>query len=280
MTTSNVPWSEGDHTWQMITECFNNFDISCYGISSNFLGYGLILAFFCMEYHIFYKGILTLKPDLTEKQKSWIMSIKSSLIMFLIGVYYNYHCFSNNFNEESFYNVLDSNGGVSFGKIIVLYFTAYLIMDVYIGNKEYHNHMKSLSGYFHHSIYIVVNIVSLYFGVFPLYLLHMLSELPTFLLAIGSFDSSLRNDDVFGATFFTTRIVYHIFLTWLFRRHSLLFYCSLSALGLHCYWFSLWAQKYFFPNTKDKKSKSKLKSSGPKKRVSKARPPKVKSASV
>jgi hypothetical protein len=231
------------------------------------------------------------------------MSIKSSLIMLLIGVYYNYHCFSNNFNEESFYNVLDSNGGVNFGKIIVLYFTAYLIMDVYIGNKEYHNHMKSLSGYFHHSIYIVVNIVSLYFGVFPLYLLHFLSELPTFLLAIGSFDPRLRNDDLFGATFFTTRIAYHIFLTWLFRRHSLLFYCSLAALGLHCYWFSSWAQKYFFPKstvtdttpkstvTATPKStvkgtrKSTVKGTrkskiGFKKIVSKAQPPKIKSNSL
>jgi hypothetical protein len=234
---------------ESLTECFTEtlktFDISSYAVSGNIIGYTLILVLFCIEYYIFYNFVKKIDPDLTEKQKAYIMSIKNALIMFLIGLYYNNYYFISKLNEESFCNILEEQNSINLGKVIVLYFTAYLIMDVYIGKQEYHQYMNTLSGYFHHTIYIIINIISLYIGVYPLYLLHMLSELPTFLLGLGSFDSNFRNDDLFGATFFITRIAYHLFLTYIFRKHTLLFYISLAALGLHCYWFSQWVKKYF-----------------------------------
>jgi hypothetical protein len=208
-----------------------------------------------MEYFLHYKFVNIIKPDLTEKQKAYILSIKSSLSMFLIGLYFNYHFFTSKFNEEHFFNILDEKGSLNFGKVIVLYFTAYLIMDVYVGSTEYPQYMKSLSGNFHHIIYTIVNLLSLYVGVYPLYLLNMISELPTFLLGIGSFDASLRDDNLFGVTFFLTRIVYHIFLLWMFRKHTLLLCLSLAALGLHIYWFYNWFQKYSGYGPKGKKSK-------------------------
>jgi hypothetical protein len=221
--------------------------------------YATILLFFCMEYYLHYKFINIIKPDLKEKQKAYILSIKSSLSMFLIGLYFNYHYFTSKFNEEHFFSILNDKGSLNFGKVIILYFTAYLIMDVYVGSTEYPKYMTTLSGNFHHGIYTVVNLISLYVGVYPLYLLHMLSELPTFLLSIGSFDNNLRNDNLFGITFFSTRILYHILLTWMFRKHTLLLSLSLGALGLHLYWFSCWAKKYFFKTTQIKlKKKSKV----------------------
>ena len=72
----------------------------------------------------------------------------------------------------------------------------------------------------------------------------MISEIPTFLLSLGSFDSYFRNDSLFGITFFITRIIYHIILTWIFRKHSSVLFISLSALGLHLYWFYTWFKKY------------------------------------
>ena len=74
----------------------------------------------------------------------------------------------------------------------------------------------------------------------------MLSELPTLILSVGRFDSSLRDDNLFGITFFLTRIVYHMFLIWAFKDNSLLFYLGSAALTLHLYWFYLWFTKYFF----------------------------------
>jgi len=150
------------------------------------------------------------------------------------------------FNETNFESILESKNGLNFGILVVLYFTGYLIMDVFIGRTEYPEYMKVLSGNFHHIVYSCVNIASLYFGVYPFYLLHMLSEIPTFILSLGSFDSKFRNDQLFGITFLCTRIIYHIILTYIFRKHSILFYVSLAALGLHIYWFSNWLKKYGF----------------------------------
>jgi hypothetical protein len=210
-----------------------------------------------MEYFLHYKFVNVIKPDLTEKQKAHILSIKSSLSMFLIGLYFNYHFFTSKFNEEHFFNILENKGSLNFGKVIILYFTAYLIMDIYVGSTEYPKYMQSISGNFHHTVYTVVNLLSLYIGVYPLYLLHFLSELPTFLLSIGSFDSRLRDDNLFGVTFFLTRIVYHIILTWMFRKHTLLCGLSLAALGLHIYWFTGWYKKYGFGSKKVNQKKKK-----------------------
>jgi len=221
------------------------------------LVYIILILFFCLEYFLHYHFVNELRPDLNEKQKSYILSIKSSLSMLLIGIYYNYHYFTSKFNKADFFNILEKKGSLDFGKIIVLYFTAYLIMDIYIGSQDYAASMKSLSGYFHHTVYTIINMLSLNIGMFPMYLLHMLSELPTLLLSVGSFDSSLRDDNLFGLTFFITRIVYHIILTWMFKDNTLMLTLSLATLGMHIYWFSGWVKKYFFTqNTSEKSEKS------------------------
>lgn len=206
--------------------------------------YVLIFILGCVDYYFHYRFINYLKKDLTKKQKAYIMSIKSSLTMFLIGVYFNYFYFSSGFSHERFLTILEEKDTLNFGKLVVIYFASYLLTDVYVGNLEYPEYMKSLSGNFHHTMYIGVSLLSLYTGLYPLYLLHMMSELPSFLLSIGSFDSSLRNDNWFGLTFFSTRILYHLILTIIFRQNRLLLGISLAALGLHVYWFYGWYKKY------------------------------------
>lgn len=232
------------------------------------LVYSIILIFFCLEFFLHYKFVNTICPDLTEKQKAYILSIKSSLSMFLIGLYFNYHYFTSKCNESLFFENLESKGGMNFGKIIVLYFTAYLIMDLYLGHYDYRKYMDNLSGYFHHVIYSFINILALYTGVFHVYLLHMLSELPTFIMAIGQFDPKFRNDNLFGLTFFLTRILYHIFLTWTFRDNTMILGLSLASLGLHLFWFKGWFTKYFLkiePKQKDLKKDPKQKNKNQKK---------------
>ena len=209
-----------------------------------YINYIIILILGCIDYFFHYKFITYIRKDLTEKQKSQILSIKSSLTLFLIGIYFNYFYFTSGFNEEKFFNILNEKNNLDFGILIILYFTAYLLTDMFIGYFEYPEQMQSISGNFHHKCYTIVNMLSLYFGLYPLYLLHLISELPSFLLSIGSFDNDFRNDALFGTTFFMTRIVYHIYLTYTFRKHSILFYLSLAALCLHAYWFYGWWNKY------------------------------------
>lgn len=206
--------------------------------------YLLIFLLSCGEYLFHYKFINYIKKDLTEKQKAHILSVKSSITLFLIGIYFNYYYFSSNFNQERFLNILEENDSLNFGKLVVLYFAAYLMMDIYIGNKDYKKYMKQLSGNFHHTVYIGINLLSLYTGLYPIYLLHMMSEFPTFLLSLGSFDSALRHDNWFGGIFFTTRILYHAILTYIFRSNKMVLGFSLAALALHIYWFYGWFKKY------------------------------------
>ena len=223
------------------------------------LVYLIIFLFFCVEFLLHYKFVNIIRDDLTEKQRSYIMSIKSAISMFLIGIYFNYHYLTSNFDQIEFFSNLESKGGMNFGKIIVLYFTAYLVMDLYIGHYDYRVHMDNLSGYFHHIVYCIVNMLSLYIGVYPIYFLHMMSELPTIILSLGSFDKNFRNDNLFGITFFLTRIVYHAFLIWAFKDNTLLFYIGSAALCLHVYWFYLWLTKYLLTSKTKNKMKNKKK---------------------
>lgn len=206
--------------------------------------YVLILILGCVDYYFHYRFINYLKKDLTQKQKAYILSIKSSLTMLLFGVYFNYYYFSSGFSHEKFLSILEQKDSLNLGKLVVIYFASYLLTDIYVGNLEYPEYMKSLSGNFHHTMYIGINMLSLYTGLYPLYLLHMMSELPTLLLSLGSFDSNFRNDNWFGLTFFSTRIFYHLILTIIFRQNRVLLGFSLAALGLHIYWFYGWFKKY------------------------------------
>lgn len=210
--------------------------------------YLLILILSCFDFLFHYKFLTHIKKDMTIKQKSYIMSIKCSLTMFFVGVFFNYQYFSPNVNDNSIIGIFS-----------VLYFTAYLITDLYIGNKDYPESMNVIAGNTHHIVYICINIISLYFNIYPLYLLFMLSELPTFLLALGSFDSTLRNNTLFGITFFCTRILYHIFLIWICRDQSIIFYLSIIVLCMHLYWFKGWFHKYGFNIKTNKKTKLKTK---------------------
>lgn len=221
--------------------------------------YIIILLLSCVEYVLHYKFVNYIRPNLTIKQKANILSIKSSLTLLLVGIYYNYYYFTSKLDESSFYSILDEKNYLNFGKLIVIYFTAYLMMDLYVGMTEYKEELGTLTGYIHHSAYIIINIVSVYMGIYPIYLLNMLSELPTLIMSIGIFDKSLRNDKLFGISFFTTRLFYHGILAYTFRHHSLFFYISLLTFGLHSYWFYNWWNKYGIKLITKKNSKEKIK---------------------
>ena len=138
------------------------------------LSYILIFVLSCIDYYFHYKFINYIKRDLTIKQKAYLLSIKSSLTLFLIGIYFNYYYFSSGFSHEKFLNILEEKDCLNFGKLVVLYFTAYLLMDIWVGNNEYPEYMKSISGNIHHTIYIGISLLTLYTGLYPLYLLHMI----------------------------------------------------------------------------------------------------------
>lgn len=189
--------------------------------------YVLFVLLMCVDNVFLYKRVTT-ENKLTMKQKAYILSIKSSLTMFILG------CIA----------VVQFKAGNNPAAVLgVLYFISYLICDCVIGSIDYPKYLQTLSGYTHHIAYIIINMISLITGKYPLYMLYMIEELPTILLSIGSYNKEYRSDNLFGLTFFLTRIVYHIVLTWLLRNDTVIVTFSMMVLPLHVYWFYGWCRQ-------------------------------------
>jgi len=203
-----------------------------------------IFSIFCLEYYYYYFKTIKIY-SLTKKQKAYIISIKNSLIMTIASIFYIYLFINSGASLDISLNF--SKEIEIFGRLLILYFMAYLVMDLAIGVFEYPNYIQLLSGYIHHTIYLIISSLALYNtdGLF-IFILAMIEELPTFLLSIGSFNNSFRNDTLFGISFFITRIVFHIILMFLFRNNEFqfIFYIPLFTLILHLYWFKNWLAKY------------------------------------
>ena len=187
-----------------------------------------------VEHVIYYNVIKMLYHErMTDKQKSYILSVKSSFILSMLGMYltiFKYFVSSETIEIVS--------------KFTVNIFTAYLITDLYYAITDYKIITSILQCHIHHSVYIFVNIFSLYTGYYIYYVNYMILEIPTFILSFGVMFPSYRNDTLFGITFFILRIVYHIYLTFLYRNIEHMLFLSNLACLLHTYWFLTWTRKY------------------------------------
>jgi|UniRef100_A0A6C0ALS2 hypothetical protein len=196
----------------------------------------LIFMLFCVDYYYVYYSSIGNNKKLNESQKAYIMSIKSSMTLFLLSIFFNIKYFiSDDFNSNDFIVI----------HLGILNLIAYFFMDCVIGRKEYNKYLLSLSGYIHHIIYIVVSVVCIKLNIILPYILFLIEELPTLILSLGKFNSNLRSDNLFGMTFFVTRIVYHIFLIMMtYNYHIIIPIVGTLALGVHIYWFKNWLNKY------------------------------------
>lgn len=198
--------------------------------------YVLFILLMCLDNIWVYNKTCSLIAA-NEKQKAYILSIKSSMTMLILGCFAVFQFIQVSYSPNEY---LKSNQMLNM--FAVLCFISYLICDCVIGSIEYKKHLQTLSGYTHHIAYIFINIVSLVTGKYPLYMLYMIEELPTLLLSIGRYNKKYRNDIWFGLTFFLTRILYHIFLTWYLRDDKIIVAISLMVLPLHMYWFYGWCK--------------------------------------
>lgn len=212
----------------------------------------LMLLFFILEQFIFYK-IVNEKNNLSEKQKAYILSLKSSITMFIGSLYSNYVFFTSNQSNISVFITKEN----FFDKLLTLSFISYLIVDVILGTLYYKKFLYNLAGYPHHLIYIGVSFLSLYQKSYKLLMLYMICELPTFILALGSYDKRYRQDKLFGLTFFFTRIVHFIYISSFVYNNKLYISIACIVLFVHTFWFYKWCKKYSHISTKHHKKKNK-----------------------
>lgn len=92
------------------------------------------------------------------------------------------------------------------------FFQAYLVADLLMGVIYYRRKVNLLTGWIHHSIYILVVEYACRMGWSHLFSLSSVMEVPTFILAIASLNPRFRSDVIFALSFFATRIILHLFL--------------------------------------------------------------------
>lgn len=127
----------------------------------------------------------------------------------------------------------------------IYFFTSYLLTDLYYAYTEYHIYSDALTTYIHHIFYIFVNIFCIYTDSGYVYNKFFVLEVPTFFLSLGTMFPVLRSDLLFGAAFFTTRIVYHFALLLIHcTGDTPTFMISMSTWCMHLFWFKKWYVKY------------------------------------
>ena len=201
------------------------------------------ILFFCSEFKCIYKRYTDNNRDLQLRQRSYILSMYSSGIQTLFGIYFNWLFYKAGYDVRV-YALNNSIFQLAFSKLCVHIFTSYLITDIIIGKRDYPSTLKTMTGYFHHIVYIFINIISIYSGLYPLYSIFMIAELPTFILALGSVVPQYRKDLLFGVSFFTTRIAYFLYICVSMSDYLLIRWFSIPIFVMHSYWFYKWTKNY------------------------------------
>ncbi|KAI6162808.1 hypothetical protein EDD17DRAFT_1572556, partial [Pisolithus thermaeus] len=87
------------------------------------------------------------------------------------------------------------------------FFQAYLIADIVLGLLHYQSKVNWLTGWVHHSVYVLVIEYAVCVNWSHIFCLCATMEIPTLVLAIATISPNLRSDVLFATTFFLTSIV-------------------------------------------------------------------------
>lgn len=189
----------------------------------------------------------------TEKSRAWLLTAFSALTCsaaFLFGWLYLAE-FPELPVEDHRLILLDTN----FSRFASRYFRVTLIMDILMGLLFYREHLDPLTSWFHHTAYFMLLTWAINSRVTLCFLMFLVEEIPTFLLALGSINKSLRHDMLFGSTFFALRIAYHsihfytVFWLWnaaKFADPTVLHVIRgnmVLTMTLHVHWFRGWVRQ-------------------------------------
>mmetsp|Transcript_16523 Transcript_16523/g.48113 ORF Transcript_16523/g.48113 Transcript_16523/m.48113 type:complete len:245 (-) Transcript_16523:382-1116(-) len=127
-------------------------------------------------------------------------------------------------------------------RFICTFFGTYCVFDLAVGMVVYPKQVDLLTGWVHHGAYLGLMAYLHYFHIAGGFLIFLVEELPTFLLALGNVSRPLRTNLLFGITFLTTRILWHGFALerfWASRNktHLTLWPFVAVTMMLHLHWF-------------------------------------------
>lgn len=174
----------------------------------------------------------------TVKQQSWLLTTISSAAMSLSSLPLFFHYISSRGDLRGIMST-------SWTDSISRFFQAYLVADLLMGVIYYRSKVNLLTGWIHHTIYILIVEYTCRMGWSHLFSLCAVMEVPTFVLAVGSLNSRFRSDVLFALSFFTTRIILHLFLcaSMVVSRHDVTNDSYVPGVivacifPLHAFWF-------------------------------------------
>jgi hypothetical protein len=170
----------------------------------------------------------------TDKQISWILTFASSLVCTVVSIPFFILFWRSGWDMNQLST--DSNMHTA----MVCFFISYLVLDLSLGSIYYRSRITLLTGWIHHPLYIGILFWLLRSRSSSFFSTNCLLELPTLLLALGSFKDKWRCDFLFATTFFVLRLVFHAYMiVALKQRHRLetLWLVAVVVFPLHIYWF-------------------------------------------
>jgi hypothetical protein len=179
----------------------------------------------------------------TDKQISWILTFASSLVCTVISIPYFFSFWRSGWDMNLL--SVDSNFHIA----LACFFITYLVLDLSLGSIYYRNRITILTGWIHHPLYIGILFWLLKSRSSSFFSASCLLELPTLLLALGSFRDHWRCDLLFASTFFVLRLVFHSYMIIALKQsHRLetLWIVAVAVFPLHLYWFYGKKNKHFF----------------------------------
>ncbi|KAI9251976.1 hypothetical protein BY458DRAFT_523506 [Sporodiniella umbellata] len=129
----------------------------------------------------------------TNKQVSWILTLLSSLVCTVISI----PCFIVFWRSGWNMAMLSIDSSLHIG--LVCFFITYLVLDLSFGLVYYRQRITVLTGWIHHPLYIVVLFWLLKSRSSSFFSTACLLEVPTLLLALGSFRNRWRCDFLFAS---------------------------------------------------------------------------------
>ncbi|KAI8646761.1 hypothetical protein BD408DRAFT_439854 [Parasitella parasitica] len=170
----------------------------------------------------------------TEKERAYVCTLLSSSVTSLCSIPLVYTLLTNggDLAEIAVYR--------TWTVIATTFFMTFLVVDLVIGVVFYRSKIDMLTGWIHHITYLLVLSWGIHNRLTAVFIMMCSLEVPTFILALGSVRSQLRQDYVFAATFLTTRIVFHAYAikcAWVMEPLGSVVIALMAFFPVHCFWF-------------------------------------------
>ena len=175
---------------------------------------------------------------------SWLLGLLASGILTISSPWWLWTVFTVSGSPATLSAWLDGEDALS--RALAISFVVSLVADLGVGSALYPRQLKLLTCWVHHIAYIAIVCAQIYFRCTHSFVVMAVCELPTLVLALGSIYPRLRSSELFGLTFFWTRLVYFSAVSlfaWMCCSGFLRQAASIPMLAVHAWWYWAWLSK-------------------------------------